>query len=471
MIHYILQTVACQLLFLLAYDLLLKRATFFTANRWYLLVTPILSMILPLIQIAAIRESIPNEYVVQLPAIILGEPQLDDVATTSSALPIWAVIWGLGAAVSLSFLMVKLIKLRQLRRSGTVVRKSDHTVVILPDTNAAFTFFRTVYLGADLSESQRDSIYAHELVHVQQRHTLDLMVFEALRILFWFNPLVYIYQRRMVSLQEYTADAKVTALRGKAAYYQQLLEQVFQTQNISFINTFFNHSLIKNRIVMLQKSRTKKIHSWRYLLLLPMAAVMIFYASCSEDATAKPEADSYSEQIANLRAALEEKETLTQEEKNELAALIYNLYPEGTQAITGENGKVEFVSNVKHGTNEFTYEGVPFATIDRVPVFPGCEGLSGPEAKKCFTTKITEFVVQNFNTKVGNDVSGKQRIVAKFQINKQGKVTDIIAKANTVGLQNETERVLELLPTMQPGQHEGKIVAVDYVLPIIFAME
>ena len=73
MIHYILQTIVFQLLFLVVYDLFLKKETFFNINRFYLLITSVLSLLLPLVQIAAIRESIPRKYMIQLPEVIVGE--------------------------------------------------------------------------------------------------------------------------------------------------------------------------------------------------------------------------------------------------------------------------------------------------------------------------------------------------------------------------------------------------------------
>ena len=94
-------------------------------------------------------------------------------------------------------------------------------------------------MGEELSQAQQESILLHEKVHVRERHSWDLVLFECLKILFWFNPMVYLYQRRMATLQEYIADRTVAAHQPPARYYQELLSQVFQTEKISFINTFF----------------------------------------------------------------------------------------------------------------------------------------------------------------------------------------------------------------------------------------
>ena len=80
---------------------------------------------------------------------------------------------------------------------------------------------------------------SHELVHIREKHSLDLLYFELLRILCWFNPLVYIYQKRISEVHEYIADAIIVKGKNKSDYYEKLLAEVFQTQQFSFTNQFF----------------------------------------------------------------------------------------------------------------------------------------------------------------------------------------------------------------------------------------
>jgi bla regulator protein BlaR1 len=255
MIHYILQILAFQLLFLVVYDLLLKKETFFKCNRLYLIVTPILSLILPLIKIDLIRQNIPEEFMMQLPSVLIGgnlalpsltSEALDAITISSvsglSYTEIGQLIWGVGVLASFGVFCFKLYKISKLKKLGIRTSVNGLRVYSLPNTDTAFSFFKNIFLGEQLSEVQKTNILLHEKIHIDQRHSLDLIFFEVLRILFWFNPLVYVYQNKMVLLQEYTADAEVAALNGKRAYYEGLLSQVFKTESISFINTFFNHS-------------------------------------------------------------------------------------------------------------------------------------------------------------------------------------------------------------------------------------
>lgn len=116
---------------------------------------------------------------------------------------------------------------------------------------------------------------------------------------------------------------------------------------------------------------------------------------------------------------------------------------------------------------------VPFAVIENVPVFPGCEKGSNEQKKKCMSEKISQFVNRKFNTNLASDLglSGRQRILVFFKIDKSGNVTQIQARAPHPGLEKEAKRVVGLLPKMQPGKQRGKPVTVPYSLPILFQVQ
>lgn len=117
---------------------------------------------------------------------------------------------------------------------------------------------------------------------------------------------------------------------------------------------------------------------------------------------------------------------------------------------------------------------VPFAVIENVPVFPGCENEKGNDAKKkCMSEKISAFVNKKFNTELASELglSGRQRINVIFKIDKTGNITGIRARAPHPGLEKEAARVIGLLPKMKPGKQRGKAVTVPYSLPIIFQVQ
>ena len=116
---------------------------------------------------------------------------------------------------------------------------------------------------------------------------------------------------------------------------------------------------------------------------------------------------------------------------------------------------------------------VPFAVIENVPEYPGCERGSNADKRKCMSDKIAKFVQRKFNTDLAGDLglSGRQRISVIFKIDKNGNVTGIRSRAPHPRLEKEAARVINMLPKMKPGRQRGKPVIVPYSLPITFQVQ
>ena len=117
---------------------------------------------------------------------------------------------------------------------------------------------------------------------------------------------------------------------------------------------------------------------------------------------------------------------------------------------------------------------VPFAVIENVPIYPGCEKKkSNAEKKKCMSEKVQKFVVKKFNTELAGELGleGRQRINVQFKIDRQGNVVNVRARAPHPKLEKEAVSVVSALPKMIPGKQRGKAVGVLYSLPILFQVE
>ena len=437
MIIYFIEVVAFQLLFLLSYDLFLKKETFFNWNRVYLIFSSLISFVLPFIKIESFQNAVPQEYIVLLPEIMLT-PQ----KAVASIEPTWNWFLIIGITISSLLFIYKIVQLVKLRFKGRFVKRENYTIIIIPKSTMAFSIFRYVFMGEDIHETKLEDILSHELVHIREKHSLDLLYFELLRILCWFNPLVYIYQKRISEVHEYIADAAIVQDKNKTDYYEKLLAEVFQTQQFSFTNQFFKHSLIKKRIIMLTKQKSRQIFKLKYLVLVPLLIVSLVCTSW-ESATFT---DGDKDTVKNL-----DKEELVQgsEVKNDFASFLSN--------YSIDSDKVYL-----------------FGDVDKLPIHPECKTLEGEEEiKKCLTINIQKHVLHNFNMKLAEEsgLLGKQKIEARFIIEKNGKVTVPEAKAPNAVLSKETKRVLKSLPTFTPGQKDGKPVRVSYVLPISFQVQ
>tara|TARA_B100001287_G_C22468291_1_gene428373 strand:- start:10 stop:726 length:717 start_codon:yes stop_codon:yes gene_type:complete len=116
---------------------------------------------------------------------------------------------------------------------------------------------------------------------------------------------------------------------------------------------------------------------------------------------------------------------------------------------------------------------VPFAVIENVPEYPGCDRGSNADKRKCMSDKIAKFVQRKFNTDLAGDLglSGRQRISVIFKIDKNGNVTGVRSRAPHPRLEKEAARVINMLPKMKPGRQRGKPVIVPYSLPITFQVQ
>ena len=331
------------------------------------------------------------------------------------------------------------------------------------------------------------------------------------------------YQNRIMSLHEFIADAQAVKNESKNQYYQNLLSQVFQTKNISFINPFFKKSLIKKRIIMLQKSKSKQVRLFKYALLIPLVFGMLIYSSCEKENRITPkdvldlgqysyslnveekEMSASNEEIHNkyeaflksnpnyVAWAIFDNETKTASysvhnvneklpdgfesepwEVNSPDGESYKMYVNYKSIPETEESKKQKAEELLKLKEEFKNAlDVPFSVIDQVPVFPGCEDMNNDEQRDCMSRNISMHVNRNFNTEFATalNLKGRQRINVIFKIDTNGNIVDVRSKAPHPALEAEAIRVIKTLPKFTPGEHKGKKVNVPYSLPIIFQVQ
>ena len=434
MINYIIQLLLFQTLFLAVYDLFLQKETFFKWNRIYLLVTPMLSFIIPLLKLESFRQTVPQDYMVYLPEVVIN-PQV--LIEKSSSLEIIfgaaSIIFYVGIGLFFILFLIRLTKILKLIFSSKSIKKDNYTLIVLDEKQSAFSFFNYIFINNNLLENQDLQIIQHELIHCKHRHTLDLLYFELLKIVLWFNPMVYVYQKRITLLHEYISDAEVVKETDKIEYFGKLLAETFNVENISFINQFFKHSLIKKRIVMITKEKSQKMKQLKYLLVAPLLLSMLLLSSFESNS------------IENLKNIPLGNDTFFKEDTAALKTL---------DTIKQENV-------------------VPFALIENAPVFSGCVG-DEEELRTCLQEKIANHVSANFNPGLAKELGlkpGLKKVFVMFIIDDEGNITDVQAKAPHKKLEEEAIRVINSLPKMTPGINKGKMVGVKYSLPIAFMVE
>ena len=162
---------------------------------------------------------------------------------------------------------------------------------------------------------------------------------------------------------------------------------------------------------------------------------------------------------------LEEIEVV-EDEKNIVETVV-----ESTETTQQEKIVIQEIEEVE--IEEEVIEDVPFSIIEDVPIYPGCKG-SKEQLKQCFSDNVQDLINKKFNAELANELGlepGKQRIAVMFKIDKNGNVTDIMARAPHKRLEAEAIRVVNLLPKMTPGKQRGRPVGVKYSLPIVFVVQ
>jgi beta-lactamase regulating signal transducer with metallopeptidase domain len=476
MINYILQVILFQVLFLAIYDFFLSKETFFTKNRWYLIATPLLSFLIPFLKIPTFQQVVSQELIIQLPEIILSpEKVIQEVVQETSwyqSSNYFLVLFIIGLMLFSVLFLIKFFKIIHLIRKHQVVKSEFFTLVLLPKQTKAFSFFNFIFLGKEIPPCQQKQIIEHELVHSKQKHSLDLLFFEILKIVMWFNPIIYLYQKRITLIHEYISDDVASKLESKEVYINNLLSNFFQVENIAFVNQFYKKTLIKKRIIMMKKNQSKKMNQLKYLVLIPVLASMLFYVSCAT----KPKGSKISKsektlmnekKIADIK--LQEVVAINKSLNDSIVKL--NEERKLNNKMNNFLKKKIYQKISQQGKNNISSDGsISFMKVDKVPTFPGCE--SGD--KVCFNKGIQKHFVENFNSKMVNKLglkSGKTRIFVGLRIDKEGNVVNVAARAPHPDIKEEVLRVMNSLPKVIPGEQDGKVVEVKYSIPFTVIVE
>lgn len=454
---YSLQTIVLQVLFLAVFEILFKKETFFKANRFYLLGSLILSLLLPLIQI-------PVEAVVHEQAVY----QLKEIVITKNVSEIYLknglenyssvfMFYLMGVAFFSALFIFKVGKLLTYIMSAKKSNQNKGNIILVSNSNQAFSFFNKVFIGAD--NQNIDVILKHELVHAKQLHSLDILFMELLKIIFWFNPILYLYHNRIVALHEFEADFK-SADSDRKKYFEVLLCEVLNCNSISFTNNFYNQSLIKKRIVMLQKSKSKKHGVVKYLLAIPVIVLSMTLFSTTVVAQETKKLEQKVEKVVEKKA--NPKKTETQTAPNSKVVPVYDK----------EKSQIVELSEVRSA--EEVAKQIPFGVVEEVPMFKGCEGVDKSAQFDCFQKEMTNHIKLHFTypkEAMENNIQG--RVQVEYLIDEIGNVEVYRVKGpeNAQPLEEEARRIINLLPQFIPGKEKGKAIAVRHVVPITFRMQ
>ncbi|MCC8426890.1 TonB family protein [Mucilaginibacter sp. UR6-11] len=437
--HYLLLVNFYLVLFFGFYTLFLRRETFFQLNRAYLVAASLLSFFIPLIQANWVQDLFITQQVQQT---IYNGPR--GMIYNFTVRPTADNSITLGQIINVIYITVTVFLVIRLAWQLLVLKKA----IEKPAPSAAYSFFKKISLGEN--NSQSNLIAQHEQVHAGQWHSADVMIIEIVMIINWFNPVVYLYRFAIKYIHEFIADRQVIqAGANKADYALLLLSQTFEVDNHTLVTPFYNHSLLKQRITMLQKNKSQRIALAKYGLSAPLFILMLIFSSATvNNSKAAKLINKKTEKVFAMPATAVIKQ-----------AVPFVKQPANSPVVK----QATVITAVKHESAATTIAADTdkiFFKVEKQPMFPG-----GFPAFGSFLANNVHYPAED----KANKVSGMS--IVTFVIEQDGTLTNIkVVRSPTEAMGKEAKRVLLLSPKWTPGYQDGKAVRVSYTVPIRFTL-
>ena len=450
---YILKSSVCLAIFYLFYRLLLARETFHRFNRFSLLGILLLSCLLPLVEVSVKQETEVHQTMLTLEQLLMMADAVNTTeagARAETATVTWiqvALLVYLAGIVFFAFRNVcSLVRLLMLLKSGKKEdigsylpgRKERVTLIVHNRDIAPFSWMGYIVISReDLEENGRE-ILIHELAHIHNRHSWDLLVADVCIFFQWFNPASWLLKQELQNIHEFEADETVIKEGVDAKQYQLLLiKKAVGTRLYSMANSF-NHSKLKKRITMMLKEKSSPWARLKYLYVLPVAAIAV-------TAFARPEVSNKVEEISSVKV-------------NDLAAIVETKVLESV-------GDTTKPADVKYVPTEVRKQlkGTPvFEVVEEMPEFPG-GGMSA----------FMDYIKKNMRYPASAKEKGTQgRVTVQFVVDKDGSIKDPkLLRSVDKDMDAEALRLISSMPKWEPGRQKGQPVAVKYTVPVMFRLD
>jgi TonB family protein len=434
----------CLMAFYLFYKLLLSKETFHRFNRFALLGTVIVSMVIPVIKMTTEHSSTINMGIVSVEAFL--QPQIVvDEQETLTIVQFLFILYILGILFFIAREILSVIRLQMLLRKGHIETIDEGIrVVVLDEDIAPFSWFRCIVISRDDYNHHRQEIITHEQAHILLHHSVDIAFCNLLIILQWFNPSAWLLKRELQNVHEFEADEAVINEGVNATQYQMLLIRKSVGERLFSMANCLNHNSLKKRITMMTIKKSNPWSRLKYLYVIPVAAIaVVSYAS--------PKAEQVSNKIVRESNDMTEKVVIPTNENDQISTIEIR--------DTKKQASPQKVSNKKGKAKKA--DGKIYEKVEQMPAFPGGQ------------MALFNYLCKNVKYPPKAEANGIQgRVIVTFVITKEGKVTNPkINKSIDPSLDAEALRVVNTLPNWIPGRKAGKAVNVKYTIPITFKLK
>lgn len=449
------------------YRLFFYKDTFFNLRRFILLVFFALGFLYPFMNLQDwISRHEPMVEVIQIYSALMTEPAMETVAADSFSWKevVWASIQGiylLGVLFFIVRFIIQFASIVWLKFHANQMEINGVQVNVLSKPSGPFSFFRWVFLHPEShTQEEIDEIMTHELTHVRQWHSIDVIISEIICIICWINPFVWLLKREVRHNLEYLADNTVLQCGYDCKSYQYHLLGLVHHQSISNIYNSFNVLHLKNRISMMNKQRSRGIGRTKYLLFIPLVGALMLISNV----------ESVARITINLADNVIPESSIRSSESGtayDLVAPFQNL-SSSFQTLFHPEKKSEDVENkelqpgalILLPADQMPAEKV-FTVVEEMPSFPGGD------------SEMLKFISRSIRYPFDALEGGVQgRVVTTFTVNKNGTISDTqVVRGIHPSLDDEAMRVVNLMPKWKPGKNKGKNVSVRYTLPVVFRLQ
>ena len=460
MSEFLIKSAISMAVLLLVYRLLLEKEKMHRFNRFYLLFSLLFSLTIPFLSYSPQTTNSLATTVSQMPTILLQEVTLGQKTQTFGLLQWILAVYSLITTILLIRFSRNLLSFSKQIKNNKKISYKTATLVLLPYKTLPHTFLNYIFVSGDDHNKNaiEKDLYTHELAHVNQKHTMDILLAEILKTFFWFNPVVYFYKKAIQLNHEFLADEAVITTNQNTTGYQSLLLKLASGDSVALASNI-NFSITKKRFVMMTKTTPKLQALGKQLLIVPLMAGL-FLISCADNETNKNN-ETESNAAAN-----------TEVESNDVEV-------SNSEPVTNEADSKEAVSETKDA------EKIP-PSLKKTEVVKVTEEKESPSkassdsdivSNHAGLTKQPQYPggMQAFYTYIGNNFKRPEtnenkalKVFVSFVIEKDGSMSNIkILRDPGYGSGDEAVRVLKSIPEKwTPGEMDGELVRTSFTLPI-----
>jgi len=451
---YLFKVIVCSALFAGCYWGVLRNGHFHQWNRFYIMASVALSIIIPALTIPVSTQRIMIPATAYSSAqTVINPTQEIDVPVTFEGSPIRWEWFGLAVYLSVVFFLLAkklffFIRIFRLKKCSERMRASEVDMYYTADDSAPFTFFRSVFWKKDVpfDSGEGRCMLLHELAHVRLGHSRDKTLMQLVCCFFWMNPFFMLFRHELDIVHEFAADNESIGEGNAEELSSLILCALYPNYYHDFISRFFQ-SPIKRRITMITKKQNKKslMNALRKMSMIPVAMIALYAFSIKPTdmpltgitITSQSPADSVWQ------------EPWIPQYEIEGPIVIVGYGQKGNVASPNDAPQKE-ITVVRDNERTIAFGAISYDKVEQKPVFQ--DG----------NTSFLQYFMNNIKYPVRaqeNGIVGK--VVVSYVIDQDGNVTDVRSPVKIDFLSVELERVIKSLPAWKPGVHNGKNVAVQ----------